>query len=149
MGDVPGITVNHETITTVSRPGMAGKVAIIGAFDSEINDPINVSNITEAYEKLGNASTYNGNSCIPYLFRKEGGASSLLAVNITTKTGTGDNENINTELTTAKLESALKKIKGEDFHILFIADTVNDAGLTMINTFLEESSEIKRPQNYC
>ena len=80
-----------------------------------------------------------------YLFRKEGGASSLLAVNITTKTGTGDNENINTELTTAKLESALKKIKGEDFHILFIADTVNDAGLTMINTFLEESSEIKRP----
>lgn len=145
MGDVPGITVNHETITTVSRPGMAGKVAIIGAFDSEINDPINVSNITEAYEKLGNTSTYNGNSCIPYLFRKEGGASSLLAVNITTKTGTGDNETVNTELTTAKLESALKKIKGEDFHILFIADTVNDAGLTMINTFLEESSEIKRP----
>ena len=145
MGDVPGITVTHDTTPLVSKPGMAGKVAIIGAFDSDNNDPITISNIEDAYEKLGTSTTYIGNSCIPLLFRKDGGASSVLAVNITTKSGTGENQTINTELTTTKLESALKKIKGEDFNILFIADTLNDNGLTIVNTFLEESSEIKKP----
>lgn len=149
MGEIPEINVLKKERQLTSQPGMAGKVAIIGAFDSEISTPVSCPDLEIAYEQLGTNSDYNGCKCIPFLFNKNGGASSILAVNITTKTKTGTGDSATTTvdktLTPAKLTTALSKIKGENFNILFIADTLTDEGLSILKEFLEESSEIQKP----
>ena len=132
--------IKQETPTN-SRPGMAGKIAIIGAFDSTETDPILCGSINDAYTKLGTDTTYDGVKCIPQLFV---GASSLLAVNITTKSG----QTVDKEITPQKVTTALSKIKGENFDILFIACELSDAIIPVITTFLEESFTIKCPAGY-
>ena len=51
-------------------------------------------------------------------------------------------------MTTAKLTAALAKIKGEDFDILFIAETLTDTFLPIIDTFLDECFEMKCPAGF-
>lgn len=146
MGALPKIVVkNSKTTSSLNRPGMASKVAMVGAFEELFTTPVSVKGLDEAKEKLGTDKTYNGVASAYQLFGKYSGVSSILAINITTKSGSGDQETIDKTLTTQKLTEALAKIKGEDFDMLFIAEEISDEAHAIITEFLEESYEIKRP----
>lgn len=119
---------------------------MIGAFDSTETNPQLFNSVDEAKAAFGtNGTTYAGCAVIDDLFV---GAESLLAVNITTKSGTAPDETIDTTITTTNLAASLAKIKGEDFDILFVAATLTDAFLPIITTFLEETFEMKYPAGY-
>lgn len=148
MGVQPTIEVENVKASMITRPGMAGRIAVIGAFDSTETEPINCGGLREAYIKLGEDTTYAGVSCLDKLFNKNGGASSILAMNITTKSGSGGEEVIQKEITTEKLTNALKKIKGENFDMLFVAGALEDAALRIVETFLEESAAMKKPVGF-
>lgn len=142
---VPSIHVYLKKNNRTLSNGMAGKIAVIGAFDSEETNPILVRGIDEAYEQLGEDKTFNGVDVIPYLFV---GAESLLCVNTTTWTSSGAQKTADKTIDTTKLTNALTKIKGEDFDILFIAETLTDTFLPLITAFLDESFEMKMPSGY-
>lgn len=142
---VPSIHVYLKKNNGTVNNGMAGKIAVIGAFDSEETNPVIVKTIDEAYTKLGEDKTFNGVDVIPYLFV---GAESLLCVNTTTWTGNDDNKTADKTIDVNKLTNALSKIKGENFDILFIAETLTDAFLPIITSFLDESFEMKMPSGF-
>lgn len=138
---VPHVYINNVKTQIINRPGMAGKIAVIGAFDSTETNPHIFATVGEAQDTFGDDTTYNGCAVVPYLFT---GASSLLAVNITTKSG----QTVDKSITVEKLTSALSKIKGEDWDILFIADILTDAFLPVITAFLDECYHLKYPAGY-
>lgn len=140
MSSLPKIKVFNKPTKIKNKPGLASKVALVGAFDSDESNPILCTGITEAHDKLGKDTSYDGVICLDKLFY---GASSILAVNITTKTPT-----LNKEVTPAKLTSALSKIKGEDFDLLYVAAKIDDTLIPIITTFLDEKYEAKQPSGY-
>ena len=145
MGELPDVNVFLKKTQLINRPGVASKIAVIGAFNTEETDPRLFVNVDKAQTDFGNDTSFNGCAVVPNLFI---GASSLLCVNTTTWTGTGDNKTANKELTTAKLTSALSKIKGEDFDILFVAENITDAFMPIITAFCDECFKIKMPIGY-
>ena len=143
---IPSVHVYMDRKPINTRPGMAGKVALIGAFDSIETNPILFTGLDELQEEFGDEKkNFNGCKVAPYLFE---GASSILAVNYTTKTGTGAQQTVDKELTVAKLTSCLSKIKGEDWDILFISESLSDTFLPIITEFLDECFEMKYPAGY-
>lgn len=142
---IPKVVIHKKKNPVQSRPGTAGKVAIIGAFDSEATDPASYASLDEAYDALGTDTTFNGCACLDKIFV---GASSILAVNITTWSGSGSSKTPTKTLTTANLTAALAKIKGEDFDILFVADNIEDTAFPIITAFLEETFSMKFPAGY-
>ena len=138
---VPKIDVSMKKAPKVINPGMASKIAVIGAFDTTRTDVVYCESLSEAYTELGNDTTYKGCSCLDKLFL---GASSIIAANITTESsGTRS-----TTLTTTNLTNALAKIEGEEFDMLFIAEDMEDAAITIVKTFLESTFEMKFPSGY-
>lgn len=142
---LPTVSVFLKKNKINNRPGMAGKIAVIGAFDSDIIEPVNYVQLDEAQHDLGSNRSFNGCLCLPYLFK---GASSVLAVNYTTKTGTGESETVNKDLTVSKLSECLTKIKGEDWDILFVTEILSDNFIAVIDEFLEATFEMKLPAGY-
>ena len=69
------------------------------------------------------------------------GATSLLCVNVSTKCG----DTWTKTLDATNLASALAKIKGEDWDILFVCGAITDAFATLINTYLEACFTMKYP----
>lgn len=138
---VPSIHIYNKKTQLINANGMAGKVAVVGAFDSLEVNPKLFTSVSEAQETFGTDDTYNGCKVIDELFK---GASSLLCVNITTESGGTRSKT----MTTANLTSALAKIKGEDFDILFIAEILTDTFLPIITTFLDEVYEMKYPAGF-
>lgn len=145
MATLPKVQVFNKKNPVKSRPGLASKIALIGAFENDVTDPILCTTLDEAYEKLGTDSTYNGISSLEHLFY---GASSVLAVNTTTKTGSGANITVDKTLTPAKLTSALSKISGEDFDMLFVAEIIPTSLITIITEFLDNRYLNKFPTGY-
>ena len=139
---IPTIKVYLEKGQLISRPGMAGKVALIGAFDSVETNPVLCTSLTEAQDTFGTDATYNGCSVLEPLY--DGGVSSTLIMNFTTKSG----QTADKTLTTQKLTDCLAKIKGEDWDILFIAETLTDAFVPIIQEYLDECFEIKYPAGF-
>ena len=138
---IPNIKVFLKKTQLINRPGMASRVAVVGAFDSLETAPQLFATVGEAQDTFGTDTTYNGCAVVPYLFR---GASSLLAVNVTTESsGTRDKT-----ITTTKLTDALAKIKGEDWDILFIAEPLTDTFIPIIDSFVEDCFEMKYPCGY-
>ncbi len=136
----PGIHVEERKTTAKGRGSLLNNIVIVGAFDTLEEDPQLFTGLTEAQEALGTDVTYNGCKILPILFT----SGTLLAVNITTETeGVRDKT-----LTTAKLSAALAKIKGEDFDLVFVADTLADEAIVILDTFLDEISTIKKPAGY-
>lgn len=127
------------------RPGMAGKVVVIGSFDTEETAPMFFSDLDKAYKALGNDMNFNGVSVLNDLFV---GASGILAVNTTTWTGEGDNKTPEKEITTAKLTEALAKIKQEKFDCIFIAELLTDEFLPILTAFLDERMLNKMPAGF-
>ena len=139
---IPSVKVYETKTPANSRPGIAGKIAVVGAFDTTETNPKLFYTLAEAYTTFGDDKTnYKGCSCLDKLFY---GAESVLAVNITTETSATPPVR-EKELTTAKLTTALSKIKGEDFDILFIADDLTDAGFPIVTAFLDECFGMKFP----
>ena len=138
---IPRVKVLLKKTQLINRPGMSGKVAVVGAFDSLETEPKLFTTVGEAQTTFGDDATYNGCAVVPYLFT---GASSVLAVNITTESeGTRQKA-----ITTTNLTNALSKIKGEDWDILFIAEPLTDEFIPIINAFVEECFEMKYPCGY-
>ena len=123
------------------RPGMAGRVALIGAFSKDFTDPILVNGVDEAYTEFGKDTTFDGVKCIEPLFK---GASSILGVNITTRSG----QTVEKDITTAKLTDALAKIKHEKFNTIYIAGLITDAFLPIITAFCDERRLNKMPVGF-
>ena len=149
--DVPLIHVERlKNTPIVQRNGTAGKIALIGAFDTTETNPVLFRDLTSAYDEFGDDTVnYDGCKVLPKLFK---GASSILAVNITTETtDTSGAEPVTTRektITTAKLTSALAKIKGEDWDILFIAGILTDDFLPIITNLLDDVNEMKLSAGY-
>ena len=146
MGIMPKVSVFQKKNNVKSSPGLASKVAVVGAFEKLSGySPVLCSTLDEAYEKLGTDTSYEGVASLEKLFY---GASSLLAVSITTSTGTGDNITINKELTNAKLTSALSAIAKEDFDLLFICGQLDEISIPIVTSFLNSRFENKLPAGY-
>lgn len=142
---LPKVQVFNKTNPVKSKPGLASKIALIGAFEPDIATPVLCASLDEAYEKLGTNKEVPGVSCLEHLFY---GASSVLAVNITTKTGSGSNITIDASFSPAKLTSALSKISGEDFDILYIAVPITSELIPIIIEFLNNRFLNKMPSGY-
>lgn len=142
----PSVNIIKQKTPTNNRPGTASKIAVIGAFDTLETEPQLFIGLQDAYDVLGDdKENYKGCSCLDKLFY---GASSILATNITTETGSGAETTRDKTLTTAKLTSALAKIKGEDWDILFIAEDLEDAAFPIITQFLDQTFHMKCPAGY-
>ena len=136
----PDVHVEEKKKQVSNSRGLLNNILLIGAFDTLETDPMFFEKLDEAQETLGTDSTYNGCKVLPILFT--GGT--LLAVNITTESG-GTRDKT---LTTNKLSNALSKVKGEDFDSVFIADTLADEAIVILDAFLDEMEEIKFPAGY-
>ena len=132
---IPRVKMILKKTQLINRPGMAGRVAVVGAFDSLETEPQLFESVGQAQDTFGTDTTYNGCAVVPYLFK---GASSLLAVNITTESGSTRQKAI----TTTNLTEALAKIKNEDWDILFIADALTDAFIPIINNYVKNIKHI-------
>ena len=140
---IPKVKVEIKKTQLINRPGMSGKVAVVGAFDTLETAPKLFNTVGEAQTEFGtDATNYNGCAVVPYLFK--GGAESVLAVNITTESSGTRSKAI----TTDNLATALAKIKGEDWDILFIAEPLTDTFIPIINAFVKNSFEMKYPVGY-
>jgi len=140
---IPKVKMFLKKTQLINKPGMAGKVAVIGAFDTTETEPKLFGSVGEAQTTFGTDTTYNGCAVVPYLFK---GASSLLCVNITTESGTPAVRD--KTITTTNLTNALAKIKGEDWDILFIADALTDTFIPIINSAIQDRFEAKFPCGY-
>lgn len=145
MATLPKVQMFNKNNPVKSRPGLSSKIAVVGAFDTNDTDPVLCNGLDDAYEKLGEDKTYNGVSCLEHLFY---GASSVLAVNTATKTGSGENVTVDKSLTPAKLTNALSKISGEDFDMLYIAEIIPSTLIVIITEFLENRFRNKFPSGY-
>ena len=144
MATEPKIVVEEGVVTQANdtAPGMAGRIGIIGAFDSEVTDLTLVSDVTTAHSIFGTTSTegtFKGTDAIDLLFN---GASSLLIANITT--WSDDTTPVaSTTLTNEKLAAALDLLSHEEFDILFIAEELSDAAQTIVSTWLDKEFKDK------
>ena len=139
---IPKVKVFLKKTQLINRPGMSGKIAVVGAFDTLKTEPELFNTVGEAQASFGDDDTYNGCDVIPYLFK--GGAESVLAVNITTESeGTRQKA-----ITVDNLATALAKIKGENWDILFIAEALTDTFIPIINAYVEGNFESKNPCGY-
>lgn len=143
--EIPGVHVSY-TLDLPPNPsqrnGYAKKIALIGAFDTTDASPQLFTKLSDALTTMGSdTANYNGCKCLAPLF---GGASSILCVNITTES----NNTRDKTITTAKLTTALSKIKGEDWDILFVADNLTADFLPLITALLDEVAEMKFPSGF-
>ena len=126
--------------TSTGRAGLLNNILLIGAFDTLETNPQLFMNVDEAQNALGTDETYNGCKVLPILFT----SGTLLAVNTTTE-NEGQREKT---VTTAKLSEALAKVKGEDFDMVFVAESLTDDAIVILDSFLDEMEEMKLPAGY-
>lgn len=142
---IPKIVVYNKKTAPSTGTGEAGKIAVIGAFDSTITDPKLYTSLSAAQTDLKTTDGFDGCACLPYLFMN--GATSILAVNITT--WSDDSTPVASKTVTAEnLAAALAKIKGEDWDILFVAAPITDAFIAIIDAYLDATFEMKCPAGY-
>ena len=139
---IPKIVVYNKKSAKSNGTGEAGKIACIGAFKTEETTPQLFTNLSDAQESFGDDTTFDGCAALPYLFGN--GATSVLAVNVSTKSGTTWTK----EVTSANLADGLAKIKGEDWDILFVAAPITDAFIAIIDAYLEATFEMKCPAGF-
>jgi len=138
---IPSIHVYNKTAQLINNPGMASRIAVVGAFKTTETAPKLFMTVDEAKTTFGDDDTFNGCAVIDDLFV---GASSLLCVNVSTKSG----DTWTKTLDATNLATALAKIKGEDWDILFVADTLTDTLIPVIDAYLDTTYEMKYPAGY-
>ena len=142
---VPKVQVFLQEGTKSPGTGEAGKIAVIGAFDTEDTDPKLFTSLAAAQADWGTDTDFDGCACLPYLFMS--GATSVLGVNITT--WSDDATPVPTKtINSTNLAAALAKIKGEDWDILFVCASITDAFIAIIDAYLDSTYEMKWPAGY-
>ena len=148
MGEIPDIHVEEKRRQASGRSGLLNNILLVGAFDTLETTPQLFIDIEDAQKALGTDPSYNGCKVLPILFT----SGTLLAVNTTTETTTGEGASAVTTrektVTTEKLDEALAKVKGEDFDSVFIAESLSDDALVILTTFLDDMHEMKLPAGY-
>ena len=144
MATRPDIDVIEDSVTIpdTTAPGMGSRIAVIGAFDSEVSDVTVCTSKESAHAIFGTTATLNdfkGTDVIDQLFV---GASELLVVNITTWSDATPPV-ASTTITTEKLTAALAKLHNEVFDFLYVADELADASQTILTTWLNSEFENK------
>lgn len=139
---IPKVQVYLKKSVKSPGTGEAGKIAVIGAFKTNVTDPTLFTSLADAQETFGNDTTFDGCAALPYLFMN--GATSLLCVNVATESSGTWTKTI----TADNLAAALAKIKGEDWDILFVAGALSDTFITLIDTYLESTFEMKYPSGF-
>ena len=139
---IPKVQVYLKKSVKSPGTGEAGKIAVIGAFKTNVTDPTLFTSLADAQETFGNDTTFDGCAALPYLFMN--GATSLLCVNVATESSGTWTKTI----TADNLAAALAKIKGEDWDILFVAGALSDAFITLIDAYLESTFEMKYPSGF-
>ena len=144
MATRPDIDVIEDSVTIpdTTAPGMGSRIAVIGAFNSEVSDVTVCTSKESAHAIFGTTETvgnFKGTDDIDNLFV---GASELLVVNITTWSD-DDTPVASTTITTEKLTAALAKLHNEVFDFIFIADELADAAQTILTTWLDSEFENK------
>lgn len=139
---VPKIVVYNKKSAKSPGTGEAGKIACIGAFKTTETTPQLFTSLAEAQETFGNDTTFDGCAALPYLFMS--GATSVLAVNVSTQASSTWTKTIDT----TNLAAALAKIKGEDWDILFVAAPLTDTFLPIIDAYLDATWAMKYPAGY-
>ena len=139
---IPKIVVYKKKSARSPGIGEAGKIAVVGAFKTTSTTPALYTNLTDAQTALGSDTTFDGCDALPYLFMS--GATSVLAVNVSTESSGTWTKTINS----TNLTSSLAAIKGEDWDILFVAAPITDAFATLIDTYLEACFTIKCPAGF-
>ena len=138
---VPSVHIYNRDTQLINKPGMASKIAVVGAFKTTETNPKLFKTVEEAQTSFGDDDTFNGCAVIEDLFV---GASSLLCVNVSTKAGDVWTKTLNA----TNLATALAKIKGEDWDMLFVADTLTDSLLPVIDAYLDTTYEMKYPAGF-
>ena len=139
---VPHVEVIKKKAAKSPSNGEAGKIAVIGAFKTETTTPTLFTNLADAQTSFGDDTTFDGCDALPYLFMN--GATSCLCVNVSTKSG----DNWTKTLDATALSTALTKIKGEDWDLLFVCAPITDAFATLIDTYLEACFAMKCAAGY-
>ena len=139
---VPKVQVFLQEGTKSPGTGEAGRIAVVGAFKTTETDPKLFTSLAKAQADWGNDDTFDGCACLPYLFMS--GATDVLAVNVSTESSGTWTKTVTAE----NLAAALAKIKGEDWDILFVAATLTDAFVPIIDSYLDDCYEMKFPAGY-
>ena len=138
----PHIEVYKKKSAKSPGTGQAGKIAVIGAFKSEETNPQLFTSLAEAQASFGDDDSFDGCAALPYLFGN--GATSVLAVNVSTKSGGTWTKTVDA----TNLAAALTSIKGEDWDLLFVAAPITDAFATLIDQYLEACFSAKYPAGF-
>lgn len=139
MSTIPRIKFYEKENPIVVDRTRAGRIAVLGAFAAETKaTPINITDLDDAYDKLGdNTTEYPNLAVLPLIFK---GATSALAYDLTVAGETPDKT-----ITVAKLTTALNAIKEEQFDILYICAEITDEMLSLIKVFCDDRLENKMP----
>lgn len=151
---VPGITVVSEIKKVKNEnPLIRDVTCLIGCFeDTEtLNTPVLCETLTQAEETFGDDDQYDGNAALKKVFHdgdKNKDISGCIIINCTTVTGSGENQNINRNLTEAKIKSALNLVALIDFDLLYVACECTDSIVTAVNDFANIRFKGKRSFDY-
>lgn len=149
VNPIPDITVVSEIRKIKNaNPLIRDVTCLIGCFeDTEtLNTPTLCKSLPEAEKIFGDDTQYDGNAALKQIFHKD--ISGCLIINCTTVTGSGENPSINTNLTEAKIRTALNLVRLIDFDLLYVACEYTDSILTVVDDFANSRFEDKRPFDY-
>lgn len=139
---IPIIKVKSEIkrINT-ANPYIKDVVCLIGGFETteKANEVFFAETLAEAEEVYGTDTTIDANAALKQVFRKE--ISGAVIVNISS--GSGDN--IQRNITTAKLNSALAVLNDIEFDTLYVIEDSADANIEALATFAAARFEAKKP----
>jgi len=139
---IPKIVVYNKKSSKSPGTGEAGKIAMVGAFKTTETNPKLFTSLDEAQTTFGDDTTFDGCAALPYLFMS--GATSVLAVNVSTQSSGTWTKTVDS----TNLATALAKIKGEDWDVLFVAAPITDAFIAIIDAYLDATWSMKYPAGF-
>jgi hypothetical protein len=139
---IPKIVVYNKKSSKSPGTGEAGRIAVVGAFKTTETNPKLFTSLDEAQTAFGSDTTFDGCAALPYLFMS--GATNVLAVNVSTESSGTWTKTVDS----TNLAAALAKIKGEDWDILFVAATISDAFIAIIDAYLDATWSMKYPAGF-
>ena len=139
---IPIIKVKSEIKRiSSSNPYIKDVVCLIGGFETteKANEVFFAETLAEAEEVYGTDTTIDANAALKQVFRRE--ISGAVIVNISS--GSGDN--IQRNITTAKLNSALAVLNDIEFDTLYVIEDSADGNIEALATFAAARFEAKKP----
>ena len=143
---VPIIKVKSEIKKVAyTNPLIRDTVCLIGGFETTEHslEPYNVTTIQEARQIYGDDVQYDGNAALEQILG-DNTVSNVVVVNISS----GNGDNIQRNLTQAKLDNAITALDLINFDILFVASELTDTFLKSVTDFAESRFENKVPFGY-